>query len=320
MSAAPLVSVVIPAYNVAPYIGDALGSVFAQTFTDYEVILVNDGSPDTEALERAIAPYRARIQYLQQKNLGVSAARNAALRAARGEFVAFLDGDDLWLPSFLERQLRVLRERDCDLVSANAMVFGDSKNAGRTTADVLMRDAPEAGEATFLDLLSSAKSLNTSGVLVRLKPVIEVGLFDESMRDAEDFDLWLRLARHKARLAYHGEVLLRYRVRQDGLSGDGINIVSRELRVFDKVERSYGLAADDRDEVLAVIGKRRAELEFELGKLCLLNGDFADARRSFAAASRCGPGWKPRAALWLSRVAPGLLQTLYALRANRTKV
>ena len=76
----PTVSIVIPAYNVAPYIGETLDSVFAQTFADYEVIVINDGSPDTEELERAIQPYQERIRYLSQKNSGASAARNAGLR------------------------------------------------------------------------------------------------------------------------------------------------------------------------------------------------------------------------------------------------
>jgi glycosyltransferase involved in cell wall biosynthesis len=87
-STRPFVSVVIPAYNVASFVTEALESVFAQSFTDYEVILVNDGSPDTIDLERAIAPYRDRIEYVTQENRGPSAARNAGVRRARGEFVA----------------------------------------------------------------------------------------------------------------------------------------------------------------------------------------------------------------------------------------
>src|SRR5437763_483641 len=87
----PQVSIIIPAYNVAPYIAETLDSVFAQTYMNYEVIVVNDGSPDTEDFERALEPYLDRITYLKQENAGVSVARNAGLLAARGEFVAFLD-------------------------------------------------------------------------------------------------------------------------------------------------------------------------------------------------------------------------------------
>src|SRR5438876_10325420 len=149
-SAAPQVSIVIPAYNVAPYMNETLATVFAQTFDDFEVIVVNDGSPDTEEFERAIQPYRERIVYLQQENRGASAARNTGLRAARGELIAFLDADDLWLPNYLDEQMKFMSERDCDLVCADAEVFSDSSSDENTYMDSLMSDAPLTGDVTFL--------------------------------------------------------------------------------------------------------------------------------------------------------------------------
>src|SRR5690349_7258781 len=117
----PLVSVIVPAFKVAPFIVDTLESVFAQTSSDYEVILINDGSPDTDELEQAIEPYLDRIAYLKQPNLGAGAARNSGLRAARGEYVAFLDGDDIWLPNFVSEQLNLITSgRGFDLVYADA--------------------------------------------------------------------------------------------------------------------------------------------------------------------------------------------------------
>src|SRR3982751_5296129 len=86
----PALSVIIPAYNTASYIGEALESVFAQDFTDYETIVVNDGSPDTLELERALEPYRERIIYLKQENRGPGGARNTGISRARGRYVAFL--------------------------------------------------------------------------------------------------------------------------------------------------------------------------------------------------------------------------------------
>jgi glycosyltransferase involved in cell wall biosynthesis len=315
----PKVSVVIPAFNASRFIGETLETVFGQIFTDYEVIVVNDGSPDTEELERVLQPYRERLRYFKQENLGASAARNAGLQAARGEFAAFLDADDLWMPNYLNQQLRYLREHGYDFVCANAMIFGDSTDAGQTYMGALMSGAPPAGEATFLELLGAQRCLITSGVLVRRALVFEVGLFDEALRNAQDYDLWLRLARHKTRLAYHPEVLLSYRVRRDGLSGDDINIHHRDLLVFDKIERSYEFAPEERVEAFAVIRSRRASLEFEIGKLHLLKGDYALARGSFTNASGFGGGWKPRAALLFSRAAPRLLHTLYARRLNRKR-
>ena len=97
-SATPRVSVIMPAYNVAAYIGETLESVFAQTYSDYEIIVVNDGSPDTPELERVLAPYSERIVYVTQENRGLSGARNTALKVARGEFIALLDSDDVWEP------------------------------------------------------------------------------------------------------------------------------------------------------------------------------------------------------------------------------
>jgi glycosyltransferase involved in cell wall biosynthesis len=314
MNDLPKISIVIPAYDVAAYIAETLESVFAQTFTDFEVIVVNDGSPDTEELERVLQPYLKRIYYLKQENRGASAARNTGLRAARGELIAFLDADDLWLPRYLEEQLRFMRAQEWDLVCADANYFGDSDGAGQTYMDSLMGTAPPEGPVTFLELVNADRSLITSGVLVRRELVLAVGLFDESLRNAQDLDLWLRLARHGARLAYQRRALLSYRTRSNSLSGDAINSHQRELRVFDKIEQSYEFTPAEREEVAAVIRSRRALLKYELGKLYLAPGDFALARESFANSHRLEPALKPQLALWLTRLVPHLFRSLYLWR------
>lgn len=312
----PKVSVVIPAYNVAPYIGETLRSVFAQTFTDYEVIVVNDGSPDTEQFELAIQPFIDRLRYVKQENLGASAARNEGLRSAQGEFIAFLDADDLWLPSYLEEQIKFISEHDCDLVCADSKILGDPARVYKTFMDALMESAPPIGSVTFLGLVSAEQCLITSGIVVRRQLVFDVGLFDEALRNAQDFDLWLRLAKHGARLMYRREALLSYRHRSDSLTGDEINSHARELRVLDKVERSYNLTPAERAEVSPVIRSRTAILEFELGKLHLAHGDIELARSSFAKSRNARRSWKTRAALWFLRLAPGLMQA-FCLRRMR---
>lgn len=312
--AVPSVSVIIPAYNVAAFIGETLTSVFAQTFTDFEVIVVNDGSPDTEELERKLAPFIDRINYVKQENRGASAARNAGLRIARGEFVAFLDADDLWLPSYLDEQMQFIRERNCDLLCADAEVFSDGSHEDETYMETLMADAPPTGDVTFLGLLSAEQSLITSGVVVRRERVLEAGLFDEALRNSQDFDLWLRLARSGTRMAYQRRVLLRYRSRDNSLSGDEENVHRRELRVLDKVERSYDLPPATRAEVVSVIERRRAVLEFELGKIYLARGEFTRARESFGKANNLRRSLRTQIAVWSSRIAPRLMQTLYVRR------
>src|SRR5687767_6242589 len=156
-----LISVVVPAFNVASYIGEALDSVFKQTLSSFEIIVVNDGSADTPELEQQLERFQGRIVYLQQENRGAAAARNAALRVARGEFVAFLDADDRWLPTFLEEQITFLKLKGADLVYSDALLVGDSKLAGKT----FMGLSPSRGKVTPQSLLAAKVAVLTSAVL-----------------------------------------------------------------------------------------------------------------------------------------------------------
>jgi len=309
----------MPAYNVARYIGETLDSVFNQTFTDYELILVNDGSPDTLELERTLEPYISRIRYINQKNRGAGAARNEGLRAAQGGFIAFLDADDLWLPNYLEEQVKFIRQTGFDLVCADAMHFGDSPFAGKTYMEVYMGTAPMQGEITFLGLVSAEQSLITSGVVARRASIIEVGLFDEGLRNSQDFDLWLRLLRSGARLGYQKQLLLRYRCHENSLSGDEINRSKRQLRVYDKIETSFELTPEERPAVVKAIERRRALLEFELGKVYLEQSDFEKSHTAFSKANDLRKSWKTVVATLLSRWSPRLLRAVHLRRIRRLR-
>ena len=124
------VSIIIPAYSAARFIGAALDSVFAQTFRDYEVVLVNDGSPDTRELEEVLKPYEGKIEYIVQENRGLSGARNTGIRAARSEFVAFLDADDIWEPNYLQRQFEEIERRRISRVRPRRLGASMSCHAG----------------------------------------------------------------------------------------------------------------------------------------------------------------------------------------------
>jgi len=308
--AQPLVSVVVPAYNSAAFIAETLDSVLAQTYASFEVVVVNDGSPDTAEFERVLAPYLARhpgrVRYFRQENRGAGAARNLGLREARGEFVAFLDADDLWLPAYLEEQVRFVRAGGYDLAYTDALLFGDSPQAGMT----YMETAPSDGPVTFLSLIRGECNVITSGVLARRGAVVEAGLFDESLRNSQDFELWARLAWRGARLGYQRKVLVRYRCHEGSLSGDAQNRLARELKVMRHIRDAYQLGGDEREEVERVLVRQQAAIDLERGKSLIGEGRISEASEVIAAARRVLGGWKLAAALLLLKVSPRLFVKL----------
>jgi glycosyltransferase involved in cell wall biosynthesis len=302
----PSVSVIVTAYKVAPFIAETLDSVFAQTLEGFEVIVVNDGSPDAAELERALAPYTARVVYVVQENRGAGGARNTGLRVSRAPLVAFLDGDDLWEPSYLEAQLKEIEARGLDLAYTDALLFGDSPLAGHT----YMETAPSEGEVNFLSLIRGDCNVITSGVVARREAVFRAGLFDETLRNAQDFELWARLAHGGARLGYQRKVLVRYRCREGSLSGDAQNRLAREWKVTRHIADAYQLSEREREEVERMLTRQQAAVDLERGKTLLGEGRFAEARACLASARLVLGGWKLTAALLLLKVAPRLLLKL----------
>jgi glycosyltransferase involved in cell wall biosynthesis len=302
----PEISVVIPAYRASGDIAVALDSVFAQTFSQIEVIVVNDGSPDTAELEQTLAPYQSRIRYLSQRNLGAGAARNTAIRAARGRLIAFLDADDRWAPEFLQRQVAFLDAHpDCDLVYTDAVLSGESPLAGKR----FMETAPSVGDVTLISLIEQQCNIILSTVVMRREPLVAAGLFDETLRRGQDFELWMRLALRGAKMCYQQAVLAERRVRSDGLSGDSITEIQRALNVLDRFGRANDLPADARARLRVRTGALLDRLEIEQGKRRILEGDFAAARHHFSAA-RQRP-LKVRAVLLALRIAPRAFRATY---------
>lgn len=306
----PLVSVIIPAYDVAEFIGEALDSVFAQTFTDYEVIIVNDGSPDTPELERGLAPYMSRIVYLKQENRGVSAARNTGIAAARGSLIAFLDGDDVWLPNYLEVQVkRIQADPTIDVLYPNVLMFGGSSEAG----EEFMTICPSSGEVTFERLLLQECNVSNCSI-ARKETIVRAGMFDESLRSVEDFDLWLRVIKEGGRIAYHRDVLARYRRRPGSLTADPIWLSEHILEVLRKVKQRQDLTPSERATVDNQYEHFHALLRLHEGKRAFFSGDTAGAIDGLTEANRFFRNRKTAFTLMMLRVAPRLLLRAYDLR------
>ena len=301
------VSVIIPAYNAAGYIGETLDSVYAQTLTDFELIVVNDGSPDTEDLEQALARFPSSLRYLKQENSGAAAARNTGIRAAQGEFVAFLDADDTWLPTFLEKQVDLLKHSQADAVWSDALIYGDSPLSGRT----FMQVQPSHGEVTPESLLSVKVTVLTSTVVARRQAILDVGLFDVNLRRGQDFELWLRLARHGFRFVYQEEVLAHRRIVESSLSGSAMSQLQRTLTVIDAIIAKGNLTDGERAALQVNLERTRRELAVETGKERLRDRDFDGALASFREASKFRQSWKLVLVCVGLRTAPELLWRIY---------
>ncbi len=306
----PLISVIIPAYNAAGFMGETLDSVFAQTFTNYEVIVINDGSPDTEQLEHVLQRYPSNLRYIKQENQGAAAARNTGLRAAKGEFVAFLDADDTWLPEFLEKQLALIKSSGADLVFADALFSGDSLLDGRT----FMQLDPPRGEVTSANLLAVKVTVLTSTVLARKAPILDVGLFDVSMRRGHDFDLWFRLAKAGARFAFTREVLGHHRIVESGLSGGTISQLKRTLSVLEAIKARANLTGAEEAALQCNMTRTLRQLALENGKEKLLGRDFPAALQSFNEARKFRHSWKLVFVCLALRIAPDTLRRIYTRR------
>jgi hypothetical protein len=310
----PLISVAIPAYNAAACIGPTLDTVFAQTFTNFEVIVVNDGSPDTPALESALAPYRSRIRYIRQENRGPSGARNVAIKEARGTYVAFLDSDDVWLPRHLERQVAMLEaDSSLGLVYSNAVHIEDGRAVG-----IAFDNTPQSLPVDFDALLEERATVNTSSAVALRRAIVEAGLFDEQMRRCEDFDLWLRMAYSGVRVTFTREIQIGHRLA-NGLAASGDLMKQALIQVYEKTAATKALSPKQQTIVREKIRTISTARQFERAKQHLLDGSFEKSLECLELARASAPSWKLRTAELGIRSFPKLVQAAYRSHLRRVE-
>jgi glycosyltransferase involved in cell wall biosynthesis len=306
----PAVSIIIPAYNVTPYIAAALDSVFAQTFQNFEVIIINDGCPDSGNLERVLGAYQSRIHYIRQDNGGVGAARKLAVETARAPLIAQLDPDDWWEPDYLEVQLRLLESNPAlDLIYANAAYFGDLALEGRLVMDY----APSEGEVTLVRLLEAKVNINYSA-LIRKDAILRAGNFDPNLRTSEDFDLWIRMLKAGSRIGYHQAPLLHYRLRQDSLTSGKLDAQKWLVKVLEKTENTTTLTEEERSALVKRKTATQMEMELIQGKDAVRARDWANARWHLEMYQRCRPTKKLSLILVFLRSCPWLLGATMSTR------
>jgi len=226
------VSVVIPAYNSAEYLADAVESVLAQTHPQVELIVVDDGSTDGTA--EVMADYADRCTYVRQPNAGSAAARNHGIQLARGELIAFLDADDLWLPHKLQRQVECFEAHpDAGMVYAHHV---------RIEKDGTERPSRRSGEALpsgrIFETLFVQNVITTSSVVLTREAIEKVGMFDDELRRAQDFDLWLRVA-HDFPCYAVPEPLHKFRSHEGSASTDRTQVHECVVRLTERMYERY---------------------------------------------------------------------------------
>lgn len=281
----PKVSVVIPTYNYAHFLREAIESVLAQTFRDFEVIVVDDGSTDNTP--EVVAQFGDRVQYIRQANQGPNAARNTGVLAARGEFIALLDADDLWLPDKLSRQVALADTRpEAGLIYSGMLLF-DSESGAVIGYHPLAR----CREGWVLRDLYMYHFVPSPTPLIRREVFEQVGIFDETAIGPDDWDLLMRIAAHY-QFAFVPDFLAMYRVHASVAGSKSIETYAAEMLDF------FERMADQYPVELADLRQRRLALFMQrIGWRYIIHGEQEAGRRWLINAIKTWP-WCWRA-YWL---------------------
>ncbi len=269
----PKVSVVIPTYNRAGFLRAAVHSVLNQTFTDFELIIVDDASPDdTEAVVAGLRD--SRVKYIRHvANTRISGARNTGVATSAGEYIAFLDDDDEWLPTKLAKQVTLL-DNSAPVVGA---VYTAFEQVDLVTQEVLRVSRPGKRGHILHELCAKNWIGTASTVCVRRQCFEEVGLFDEGMRFGEEYDMWIRIA-HSFDFRYLDELLVRYGVHANRLSTNYEVMISGLERQLQKHGSFF--AADRANQ-----SRRYASL----GRSYCYAGNAGKSRKAFVEAIKASP-------------------------------
>ncbi|MEN6566124.1 MAG: glycosyltransferase family A protein [Veillonellales bacterium] len=259
----PLVSVVLTTYNRVKLLGETVQSILAQTFTNFELIIVDNMSEDGTR-EYVLGINDSRIRYMGNLNNGVIAVnRNVGIKSSRGKYIAFCDDDDLWMPDKLQHQVVFMEENsDLGLCFGYAIAFGDTKFSGR-----MLNAKNECNNIANFKTLVQGNKIACFTVMLRKDCLIDVGIFDENpdFRAIEDFDLWLRIAKIY-KIACLPKILGRYRVQNNSASSNKVTERKKLFKLMEKLEA-------DQDIDRSTLKKAKAQIFWMVGNALLSNKD-----------------------------------------------
>jgi glycosyltransferase involved in cell wall biosynthesis len=274
----PRVSIIIPTYNSAQFIAQAVDSVLAQTYPDFEVIVVDDGS--TDDTQSVLAPYSQRIRYIHQANKGPSAARNKGILAAWGDYILFLDSDDLIPPNKLELQIPPLEAHP-----DSGLVYSAWQHINENGTRIWGEMRPNKQGRVLKDLLRRSFYFPPGAAVIRRDCLAKVGTFDETIKGTEDTDMWLRIARAGYAFEYFDQPLFLYRVVKGSLSSNVTSQAQNEFAVLDK----FFVDPDLPKDIRALKDEAYSMLHYEFGAKHYHSGDVELGRDHIRQASAICP-------------------------------
>jgi len=284
-----LVSVIIPTYNSAKYIAEAIDSVLAQTYENFEIITIDDGSTDNT--EEMLKPYMGKITYIRKENGGPASARNRGIEISKGEFIAFLDADDVWLPQKLEKQMNFMRNNpDIDIICTAVSDYRDSENLSSGEITLLKK-------GYIFNQLIQGNFITASTVLLKAKCIKYGELFDEDKRliSVEDYNLWLRLSR-KYKFGFLNEVTTKRRLHSLSLSWSFEKMFEADIFNLKKLKEQF---PQWRLKKNPCYWQGLANYRYKFGKEYFYFGRYFEARRQFFRSFKISP-FRIKTLFWLA--------------------
>lgn len=282
----PRVSVVIPTYNCARFLGQTIDSALRQAYRDFEIIVVDDGS--TDDTQQVVAGYGKTIRYVYQSNQGASAARNVALSIASGEFIAYLDADDLWIADKLSRQVEYLDAHPaCGFLHTEVSVI-DEQNKVLHTRFNYETNRPVPQGLCIRELLLRSH-IQTLTVLERRTAFDDAGMFDLRLPVAQDYLHWLGVVLRGYEVGYLAEPLGQYRWRAGSLMSSQRRLVEDFVRIYEIILAEYGLERLQGAEMMELVQAQLYATQRQLAYLERRECSGAIARRRLSSLIRQRP-------------------------------
>lgn len=315
---APLISVIIPVYNAEAYIGETIESILKQELQDFEIIVIDDHSCDrTQTVINSFCSSKIKYIFLECRHGGPSKPRNIGIKASTGKYVALCDSDDLFLPNRLSDAVNFMEAySDVGMTFTDARRFEDhTKKEIGTFLEGYTRFAslPKQFVNDCRYIIQPEHAYNTlffgnyilpSGVTVARRVFDDVGLFDETMTNADDWDMWLKISKDHA-IGFIDKSEFRYRVTTGSISSKGGRLAINRIRVLEKHEKIVQVK-----DVRRQIRHEIADNYFNIGYICQVSDEMEQARKYYCLSMRRHPSLKPMKGLVVTLLGPKLYHLL----------